>query len=97
MTIGLVPRSRGLEASIVPPAVSREASHFFSAPAVLGLGDRPYTPAMRRFVCVAALLFGFSGDRYAWTARPRMPVPVVQPVRLRESGGTVRDPAWWRA
>ena len=51
---------------------------------------------MRRFVCVAALLFGFSGDRYAWMARPRSPVPVVQPVRLREQGGTLRDPAWWR-
>lgn len=57
--------------------------------------DRPYTPAMRRFVCVAALLFGFSGDRYVWSARPRMAVPVVQPVRLAEAGGTVRGPAWW--
>ena len=37
---------------------------------------RPYTPAMRRFVCVAALLFGFSGDRYAWTVRYRLPVPI---------------------
>jgi hypothetical protein len=52
---------------------------------------------MRRFVCVAALLFGFSGDRYAWTSRTRSPVPVVQPVRLREQDGTVRAPAWWRS
>ena len=62
----------------------------------LAPGDPPYTRPMRRFVCVAALLFGFSGDRYAWMARPRSPVPVVQPVRLREQGGTLRDPAWWR-
>lgn len=52
---------------------------------------------MRRFVCVAALLFGFSGDRYAWTARFRIPAPIVQPVRLREPGGTVREAAWWLA
>ena len=57
--------------------------------------DRPYTPAMRRFACVAALLFGFSGERYIWAARHRMIVPVVQPVRLAEAGGTVRGPAWW--
>jgi hypothetical protein len=50
---------------------------------------------MRRFVCVAALLLGFSGDRYAWTVRVRVPVPVTQPVRLREVDGTVRGPAWW--
>lgn len=50
---------------------------------------------MRRFACVAALLFGFSGERYIWAARPRMIVPVVQPVRLAEAGGTVRGPAWW--
>ena len=52
---------------------------------------------MRRFVCVAALLFGFSGDRYAWTARLRTPAPIVQPVRLRSTAGTVREPAWWLA
>lgn len=60
------------------------------------LADRPYTPAMRRFVCVAAILFGFAGDRYVWSVRPRLAVPVVQPVRLAEAGGTVRGPAWWR-
>ncbi|HSO30736.1 MAG TPA: hypothetical protein VLS28_12610 [Candidatus Sulfomarinibacteraceae bacterium] len=51
---------------------------------------------MRRFVCVAALLFGFSGDRYAWTARPRPPVPIERPVVLVEAGRTRRTPAWWQ-
>lgn len=51
---------------------------------------------MRRFVCVAALLFGFSGNRYAWTARPRMPVPIERPVVLIESGRTRRTQAWWQ-
>ncbi|HEX5589568.1 MAG TPA: hypothetical protein VFX65_04695 [Candidatus Limnocylindrales bacterium] len=51
---------------------------------------------MRRFVCVAALLFGFSGDRYAWTIRARPPVPIERPVVLLESGRTRRTPAWWR-
>jgi hypothetical protein len=59
-------------------------------------GTRPYTPGMRRFVCVAALLFGFSGDRYAWTVRARMPVPIERPVALAEPGGTRRTLAWWQ-
>ena len=59
-------------------------------------GTRPYTPAMRRFVCVAALLFGFSGDRYAWTVRPRMPVPIERPVALADAGRTRRTLAWWQ-
>ena len=51
---------------------------------------------MRRFVCVAALLFGFSGDRYAWTARVRMSVPIERPLHLAEPGRTRRTLAWWR-
>ena len=51
---------------------------------------------MRRFVCVATLLFGFSGNGYAWTARPRMPVPIERPVVLTESGRTRRTQAWWQ-
>jgi len=51
---------------------------------------------MRRFVCVAALLFGFSGDRYAWTVRPQTPVPIERPVQLAAAGRTRRTPAWWR-
>jgi hypothetical protein len=50
---------------------------------------------MRRFVCVAALLFGFSGDRYAWTARPRWPVPIERPVEVGSGGATRRTLAWW--
>ena len=57
---------------------------------------RPYTPAMRRFVCVAALLFGFSGDRYAWTVRYRLPVPIERPVTLDEPGRTRRTLGWWQ-
>jgi hypothetical protein len=52
---------------------------------------------MRRFVCVAALLFGFSGDRYAWTIRSREPVPIERPVALAEPGRTRRTPAWWQS
>ncbi|MBI2763454.1 MAG: hypothetical protein HYX54_06870 [Chloroflexi bacterium] len=50
---------------------------------------------MRRFVCVAALLLGVSGDRYVWAARARTAVPVIRLVRLVEAGGTVRGPGWW--
>jgi|GEM_PF-2594123 len=52
---------------------------------------------MRRFVCIAALLFGFSGNSHAWTGRLRTPVPIEQPVVLTERRGTYRQPAWWRA
>jgi hypothetical protein len=51
---------------------------------------------MRRFVCVAALLFGFSGNGYLWTVRVRESVAIEMPARMREEGGTVRGPAWWR-
>jgi hypothetical protein len=51
---------------------------------------------MRRFVCVAALLFGFSGDRYAWTVRYRLPVPIERPVALGEPGRTRRTLSWWQ-
>ncbi|HEV8489235.1 MAG TPA: hypothetical protein VGQ58_05565 [Candidatus Limnocylindrales bacterium] len=52
---------------------------------------------MRRWVCIVALLAGFSGDGYAWTVRPRIPVPVERPLDLRPGGrGTLRTGAWWR-
>jgi len=49
---------------------------------------------VRRWVCVVALLWGFTRQDYAWTARPRIPIPVE---RLLVPG---RDPdlpegAWW--
>src|SRR6186997_2670814 len=39
-------------------------------------GTIPYTPAMRRWVCIVALLAGFSADGYAYTVRSRRPVPI---------------------
>jgi hypothetical protein len=57
-------------------------------------GTRRYTPAVRRWVCVVALLWGFTRQDYPWSARPRIPIPVE---RLLVPG---RDPelpegAWW--
>lgn len=90
---------RGLPLSGLPTRTSGPRTRVGDGPARTPVNrspaDRPYTPVMRRFVCVAALLFGFSGNRYVWSIRPRMTVPVVQPVRLAEAGGTVRGPAWW--
>jgi hypothetical protein len=52
---------------------------------------------MRRWVCVIALLTGFSGQGYVWSARPRDPVPmerrIDRPVHRR---GIALEPAWWR-
>jgi len=60
-------------------------------------GHRPYTPAMRRWVCVAALLFGFSGDGYAFTMRARIPVPIERPLPASPRGrGFVPTLDWWR-
>jgi hypothetical protein len=53
-----------------------------------------YTPAMRRWVCIVALLAGFSADGYAWSARPRHPVPIERRLDIRPPG-LVPTPAWW--
>ena len=59
---------------------------------------------MRRWVCVIALLFGFAGDGYAWTIRPRMPVPIERPIEdasqragFLESGRWHTSGRWWHA
>jgi hypothetical protein len=55
---------------------------------------------MRRWVCVIALLAGFSADGYAYTVRTRRPVPIERPL----DDGTIsqhrrheltRTAAWW--
>jgi hypothetical protein len=58
---------------------------------------RPYTPAMRRWVCVIALLFGFAGDGYAWTARPRLAVPIERGIDGPNGGRFSTTGDWWRA
>ena len=62
-----------------------------------------YTPAMRRWVCIVALLAGFSGQGYAWTIRPRIPAPIERPFEAQAIGrraGTAgpMQPTddWWR-
>jgi hypothetical protein len=55
---------------------------------------------MRRWVCIIALLAGFSADGYAWTLKPRQPVPIERQLD-REAPRPLRDPglrptaAWW--
>ncbi len=52
---------------------------------------------MRRWFCVFALLYGFAGDGYAWTVRPKMPVPIERRLDAdRIPTGTVPTEAWWR-
>jgi hypothetical protein len=52
---------------------------------------------MRRWVCVFALLTGFSGASYVWGVRLREPVPIERridvPARVR---GTRPTADWWR-
>jgi hypothetical protein len=58
---------------------------------------------MRRWVCVIALLFGFAGDGYAWTVRPRIPVPIERPIEdgprpgSRRSGEWHMSGRWWQS
>jgi hypothetical protein len=52
---------------------------------------------MRRWVCIAALLAGFSRDGYAWTVRTRIPVAVERGIDLSSGRrGTLQTGAWWR-
>jgi hypothetical protein len=51
---------------------------------------------MRRWVCVIALLFGFAGDGYAWTARPASPVAIERQIRGRDGRRTSTTGHWWR-
>ncbi|HVL54409.1 MAG TPA: hypothetical protein VM344_09135 [Vitreimonas sp.] len=51
---------------------------------------------MRRWFCVFVLLFGFAGDGYAWTVRPRAPVAIERPLDLRDvRSGAIPTGAWW--
>jgi hypothetical protein len=56
---------------------------------------------MRRWVCIVALLAGFSADGYAYTARTRIPVPIERSLteptdpRARRPGAMTRTAAWW--
>jgi hypothetical protein len=54
---------------------------------------------MRRWVCIIALLAGFSADAYAWSARPRQPVPIERgwdPAPARRASPALQPTsAWW--
>lgn len=56
----------------------------------------PYTPAVRRWFCIVALLAGFSGDGYAWTVRPRVPIPMERVLDPRRWDPGLPEVAWWR-
>jgi hypothetical protein len=55
---------------------------------------------MRRWVCIIALLAGFSADGYAWSLRPRLPVPIerrldIASPHLARASGLRQTQAWW--
>jgi hypothetical protein len=52
---------------------------------------------MRRWVCVIALLFGFTGEGYAWTARPSAAVPIERRIGGRDGRQPSTTGKWWRA
>jgi len=52
---------------------------------------------MRRWVCIIALLTGFSGQGYVWSTRARQPVPIERPVAQPTRAQGLRLTAdWWR-
>jgi len=51
---------------------------------------------VRRRVCIVALLLGFSGEGYAWAARPRIPVPVERVIDTGLDAADLPRTAWWR-
>jgi hypothetical protein len=74
------------------------SAHLSRADGPAGSGrSRAYTPAMRRWVCVIALLFGFAGEGYAWTVRPSIPVPIERQITGRDGRRTPTTGYWWRA
>jgi hypothetical protein len=51
---------------------------------------------MRQWACLVALLLGFAGNGYVWTARPRQPVPIERQLTHRELSGRTRlTQDWW--
>ena len=54
----------------------------------------PYTPPMRRWVCIIALLAGFSADGYVRSARLRTTVPIVRQL-VEPQPGLAPTAAWW--
>ena len=52
---------------------------------------------MRRWVCIVALLAGFTGDDYVRGARLREPVAVQRLIEERRRGtrGLIPTGAWW--
>ena len=85
---------------IVPPAVWHGEASFparLNGPRGRGRERRlRHTPAVRRWVCIIALLAGFSGSGYAWTASPRIPVPVERRRSPRGVGRrAIPGPDWW--
>ena len=54
-----------------------------------------YTPAVRRWVCIVFMLAGFTGSGYAWTARPRIAVPMVRMLDPRRPEPGLPEVAWW--
>jgi len=49
---------------------------------------------MRRWVCIIALLAGFSAEGYTRTIRPRLAVPIERPLTPAR-GGLAQTTAWW--
>ena len=97
----MVPRSkdRGLADYIVPPAVWHSEASFPARRTKPDPGGRAvptYTPPVRRWVCIVAMLVGFSGDGYAWTARPRIPVPIERLLDPRRPDAALPEGPWWR-
>jgi hypothetical protein len=56
---------------------------------------RPYTRRVRRWVCIVALLVGFSGQDYTWSARVRIPIPVERLLDPRRPDPGLPEGAWW--
>ena len=58
---------------------------------------------MRRWVCIIALLAGFSADGYAYTVRSRAPVPIerrlddepTERLRTPTRHDLTQTAAWW--
>ena len=75
------------------PAVLRNGTRDRSG---RGRNGAPYTSAVRRWVCILVLLFGFTGQDYAFAAQRRAPTLTAQPLdRMPWRGPETQPASWW--
>jgi hypothetical protein len=65
-------------------------------PSTASSGHPAYTPAVRRWVCIVALLLGFSTEGYTRSVRTPTLIPVERLLDPDRHDPDLPEAAWWR-